>query len=132
MSTNSTKCPKCALKAVGEEEIELKFGWRESKGKKILQSWCRRCRSGQSIEEPKEDKKEHEKSLRTNLQSYADRLHDLDSLKLLLTRPDGLNFKFKKNGDKEVYYFAASAHPNKTGSKKIAEVLATFISKNFN
>lgn len=40
--------------------------------------------------------------------------------------------EFKKNSDKEVYYFAASVHPNKIGSKKIAEVLATFISKNFN
>ena len=99
MSAKSTKCPKCTLKAVGEEEIELKFGWRRIKGKEISQSWCRRCRSGQVIEESKEDKKELEKSLRTNLQSYANRLHDLDSLKLLLTRPDGLNFKFKKNGD---------------------------------
>jgi len=98
MSAKSTKCPNCSLKAVGEEEIELKFGWRVSDGKQILQSWCRRCRSGKVIEESEEGKKEVEKSVRANLHSYANRLHDLDSLTLLFTRPDGLNFKFKENG----------------------------------
>ena len=95
MSAKSTKCPKCAIKAIGTKEIELKFGWRESKGKKILQSWCRRCRSGQSIDEPDEDKKELEKSIQKNLQSYAYRLYDLYSLRLLFTKPDGLNFNYK-------------------------------------
>ena len=37
--------------------------------------------------------------------------------------------EFKKNGDNEEYFFGATAHLNKVGSKKVAEILASHISK---
>lgn len=86
---------KMHLNAVGNDEIELKFGWRETRDKIIPQSWCRRCRSGKPLEKPKGDEKEFENSIKGNLQSYANRLHNLDSLRVLFTTPDGLNYNYK-------------------------------------
>lgn len=39
------ECPNCNEKANNYEEIEEKFGWRIVNGKKIPQSYCRKCRS---------------------------------------------------------------------------------------
>jgi len=89
------ECPKCNLRVKGEEEIEKKFGWREVGGKTIPQSWCRRCRSGKPVEVKKEEPEKIDKSLWSSLQSYADRLHDLESLRYLFTKPDGLNYNYK-------------------------------------
>lgn len=38
------RCPSCSLEAVGETEIEERFGWRTDKGKRIPQSKCKDCR----------------------------------------------------------------------------------------
>lgn len=90
-----TKCPRCDLDAKGDEEIEAKFGFRTIQGKTIYQSWCRRCRSGKTIEEIQEiDTNEYAK-IKSNIQSYVNRLDDLDSLKELFIKPDGLNYNFK-------------------------------------
>ena len=89
------KCPRCALESSGDEEIEAKFGFRTIQEKTIPQSWCRRCRSGKSLEEIQElDDKEQIKT-KSNLQSYVNRLDDLESLKQLFINPDGLNYNFK-------------------------------------
>lgn len=88
-------CPRCKLEAKGDEEIEAKFGFRTIQGKTIPQSWCRRCRSGKDVEEiQKIDKKEREK-ITNNIQSYVNRLDDLESLKELFIKPDGLNYNYK-------------------------------------
>ena len=43
---NSAECPKCGAKAVGREEIEKIFGYRNmGDGRIIPQSWCKECRS---------------------------------------------------------------------------------------
>jgi len=39
------ECPVCNKKAEGKVEIEKYFGWRKSNGKKILQSYCKKCRA---------------------------------------------------------------------------------------
>lgn len=89
------ECPRCGLEAKGDEEIEAKFGFRNIDGKSITQSWCRRCRSGKSVEEIQDiDKKEQEK-FKNNIQSYVNRLDDLESLKDLFIKPDGLNYNYK-------------------------------------
>ena len=95
MKASTAQCPRCSLKAVGNDEIELKFGWRETRDEAIPQSWCRRCRSGKTLEEPKENQKQLENSVKENLQSYANQLHDLDSLRVLFTKHDGLNYNYK-------------------------------------
>ncbi len=42
-------CPACRLTtADGEEDVDRYFGFRTIRGKKTPQTWCRRCRSGQS------------------------------------------------------------------------------------
>jgi len=88
-------CPRCKLEAKGDKEIEAKFGFRMIQGKVISQSWCKQCRSGNTIEEiPEIDKKEYEK-IKSSIQSYVNRLDDLDSLKELFLKPDGLNYNFK-------------------------------------
>src|SRR3989344_6021738 len=38
------ECPSCNKKVVGKEELEKYFGWRNSAGKTIPQSYCRKCR----------------------------------------------------------------------------------------
>lgn len=39
-------CPRCGKKAIGRDEIEKLFGYRDmGNGKIIPQSHCRRCRS---------------------------------------------------------------------------------------
>jgi hypothetical protein len=88
-------CPRCKLEAKGDNEIEAKFGFRKIQDKTISQSWCKQCRSGKSIKEINEiDKNEHKK-IESNIQSYVNRLDDLDSLKELFLKPDGLNYNFK-------------------------------------
>ncbi|MDE1971146.1 MAG: hypothetical protein KGI50_06270 [Patescibacteria group bacterium] len=39
-------CPKCDTKALNEDEIGFKFGWRMMDGVKRPQSQCKSCRSG--------------------------------------------------------------------------------------
>ncbi len=96
MNAKTALCPQCKIKASNREEIEFKFGWREIKEKTIPQSWCRRCRSGKVLEKEKEgEKKDTKKTIYSSLQSYANRLCDLDSLRNLFTKPDSLNFKYK-------------------------------------
>jgi len=90
--TDSAKCPKCELIAQSHEEIETKFGWRESGDKIIPQSWCRRCRSGKPSVAEKE--KEIDKQAWSRLQSYANRLRDVESLRHLFTKPDALNYDY--------------------------------------
>jgi len=43
--TESCRCPNCGKKAIGFNEIEGKFGYRDmGDGRVIPQSWCRKCR----------------------------------------------------------------------------------------
>lgn len=93
-----TKCPNCALEASGNEEIETKFGFRIIQDKTISQSWCRRCRSGRTIEKVKEIDKKDLSKIKSNIQFYVNRLDNLDSLKELFIKPDGLNYNFE-SGD---------------------------------
>ena len=88
-------CPRCKLEAKGDNEIEAKFGFRTIQEKVISQSWCKQCRSGNPIEEIREiDKKEYEK-IKSSIQSYVNRLNDLDSLKELFIKQESLNYNFK-------------------------------------
>jgi len=90
------ECPKCKIKASTDEGIEEKFGWRKTDGKTIPQSWCRRCRSGKPTEDVEEKKPEKiNKNLWSSLESRANRLHDLESLRHLFTKSDGLNYNYK-------------------------------------
>ena len=90
-----TSCPRCALEAQGNEEIEGKFGFRITHETSIPQSWCRRCRSGKTIEEIQEtDKREIEKT-KNSIQSYVNRLEDIETLRNLFIKPDGLNYNYK-------------------------------------
>jgi len=125
MTAQTALCPQCNLKAIDQDGIELKFGWRETKGKTIPQSWCRRCRSGKLLEEEKDEvKKDAKKAIYSSIQSYANRLQDLDSLRNLFTKPDGLNFKYKneeldtENWSKESQRILEKYD---VGCKKIAE-----------
>jgi len=39
------ECPQCGKTAFGEDEIEELFGYRNmGDGRRIPQSWCRKCR----------------------------------------------------------------------------------------
>ena len=89
------KCPRCTLESSGDEEIEAKFGFRTVQEKIIPQSWCRRCRSGKSLEEIQGIDDKEQIKIKSNLQSYVNRLDDLESLKQLFIKPDGLNYNFK-------------------------------------
>ncbi len=88
-------CPRCELEAKGEDEIEAKFGFRTIQTKTIPQSWCRRCRSGKTIEEIQEIDKIDLAKIKSSIQSYVNRLDGLDSLKELFIKPEGLNYNFK-------------------------------------
>ena len=47
------KCPNCGVVSK-EGNIEKKFGYRISNGKRIVQSWCKFCRSGKEIHDEEE------------------------------------------------------------------------------
>ena len=86
------ECPQCKLKVQEDEEIEAKFGFRNIQGKSISQSWCKRCRSGKRSEETQEiDGKERSK-IKNHIQSYVHRLDNVETLKELFLKPDGLNY----------------------------------------
>lgn len=38
-------CPKCGNQAATEGDLERVFGWRDVRGKRLTQSYCRECRS---------------------------------------------------------------------------------------
>ena len=42
-------CPQCGEEATGDYEINMKFGFRTVRGKRIPQSWCKKCRSQGSV-----------------------------------------------------------------------------------
>lgn len=39
-------CPKCEKKASGYTEVRQEFGFKDMRGKKCVQSWCIKCRTG--------------------------------------------------------------------------------------
>jgi len=90
MTGKTAECPNCRLIAK-ERDIEKKFGWRISNNKKILQSWCRNCRSGQQTFE--EDQK-IDKNLFSKIKNYAKELKNKTTVSDLFTKPDGLNFQY--------------------------------------
>ena len=44
------KCPECGKMAHGEDQVVERFGIRNNQGYKMVQSWCRKCRSRQTKE----------------------------------------------------------------------------------
>jgi hypothetical protein len=88
-------CPRCKLEAEENKEIETKFGFRISNEKSIPQSWCKRCRSGKSLEEIEEIDDDKREEVKNSIKSYVNRLDDLESLKNLFIKPDALNYNYK-------------------------------------
>lgn len=42
---SNAKCPNCGKVAKNKNEVEELFGYRINEGIKMVQSWCRKCRS---------------------------------------------------------------------------------------
>ena len=89
--TEPAKCPNCGLGADGDD-IEKKFGFRISNNKRIVQSWCKLCRSGKEIIE--EETPEVDKKVQAQLRQFAELLTDEDSVAELFTNPKGLDFRY--------------------------------------
>jgi len=89
------ECPQCKLIVQEDEEIEAKFGFRNIQGKSILQSWCKRCRSGKRSEETQETDRKERSKIKNHIQSYVNRLDNVETLKELFLKPDGLNYNYK-------------------------------------
>ena len=89
--TEPAKCPNCGLGADGDD-IEKKFGFRISNNKRIVQSWCKLCRSGTEIIE--EETPEVNKKVLAQIRHYAELLTDKESVIALFTNPKGLDFRY--------------------------------------
>ena len=89
--TEPAKCPNCGLGADGDD-IEKKFGFRISNNKRIVQSWCKLCRSGKEIIE--EETPEVNKKVLAQIRHYAELLTDKESVIALFTNPKGLDFRY--------------------------------------
>jgi hypothetical protein len=52
------RCPHCGREAQGIKEVQLLFGYRKTKKDiKIVQSWCRKCRTKKVVVCPRCGKK---------------------------------------------------------------------------
>jgi len=89
--TEPVKCPNCGLGADGDG-IEKKFGYRISNNKRIVQSWCKLCRSGKEIVE--EETPVIDKKVQAQLRQFAESLTDKESVIELFTNPKGLDFHY--------------------------------------
>ncbi len=89
--TKPVKCPNCGLGADGDD-IEKKFGYRISNNKRIVQSWCKLCRSGKEIVE--EETPAIDKKVQAQLRQFAESLTDKESVIELFTNPKGLDFHY--------------------------------------
>jgi len=90
--TGIAKCPNCAIVAKGVD-MEKKFGYRISNGKRIVQSWCKFCRSGIEIRE-EEEPPTIDKKVWSQIKNLAKSLDDKESVINLFTDPKGLDFRY--------------------------------------